>query len=71
MAVPTGRHSGSVAICMDLNERHEGPDGGHSRIICPPGLDDLDDNRENEKCEQAFLRAAFAHRTRSAIGKLH
>jgi hypothetical protein len=56
---------------MDLNERHEGPDGGHSRIICPPGLDDLDDNRENEKCEQAFLRAAFAHRTRSAIGKLH
>ena len=34
-------------------------------MICPPGLEDLNGNRENDRCQQDFLNAALVHRARS------
>jgi hypothetical protein len=39
-------------------------------MICPPGLEDSNDNRENDRCPQDFLNAALVHRARSTIRKL-
>jgi hypothetical protein len=39
-------------------------------MICLPGLEDLNGNRENDRCQQACLNAALVHRARSTISKL-